>query len=385
MLRLSAITLSTLAAMAAQTASAEGLAIIGSVDTGLTFQSVDSGVGDRENSLSMNGANYRNNRVIFLGDEQISATTKAGFWLEMGFQSDTGDFDTNSSIFSRGAWVYLSDTNYGTINMGRIGSMRSSATPICSDVMGNRISPFGADWPALNWPMFAMPFVGYSLSNMVHYTSPKFGNFQVNAQYSFSGDDTGDEGTSSANRYSALALTYDGTQYAWVVSADWMNASTRTSNPEASHKDAFSVTVGGNIDFQSFKTFAWAQYFKDWDQIMSLPGFSETNILRGRDQIGGYALSLGVTIPAWGGKFQVAGMYMDAEADDEVTATEAAQTDTELQRLGLLAAYEYPLSKRTTLYGITGYWRDSADTKVGTTEYKDPNVFLATVGINHLF
>lgn len=86
-----------------------------------------------------------------------------------------------------------------------------------------------------------------------------------------------------------------------------------------------------------------------------------------------------------GGKFQAAGMYMDAEADDEVTAAEAAQTDTKLQRLGLLAAYEYPLSKRTTLYGITGYWRDSADTKVGTTEYKDPNVFLATVGINHLF
>ena len=84
----------------------------------------------------------------------------------------------------------------------------------------------------------------------------------------------------------------------------------------------------------------------------------------------GYAVALGMSAPVLGGTVYTQVNYVDGESEGAI-AMERKATDTvgvmtqtrtaEFDRWGLAAAYEYPLSKRTKVYGFAGYNEGTID------------------------
>ena len=89
------------------------------------------------------------------------------------------------------------------------------------------------------------------------------------------------------------------------------------------------------------------------------------------------------SIPVAGGNVLVGAAYLDAEAADSIET--AGTKDDELSRWIVSAGYDYPLSKRTNVYGVLTYNQDSLDYGTATKEDTDPYVFGVMVGLRHRF
>ena len=114
-----------LAALAATTAFAQSsVTISGTLDAGLMNQKFDNGTSVTNVSTGTNGAS----RLRFVGVEDIGNGTKANFWLEMqpSFQDGT---TSAAGLFNRGAWMGLSDTTFGELRIGRMGT--NSVAAVC--------------------------------------------------------------------------------------------------------------------------------------------------------------------------------------------------------------------------------------------------------------
>ena len=114
-----------LAALAATTAFAQSsVTISGTLDAGLMNQKFENGASANNVSTGSNGAS----RLRFVGVEDIGGGTKANFWLEMqpSFQDGT---TSAAGLFNRGAWMGLSDTTFGEIRIGRMGT--NSVNAVC--------------------------------------------------------------------------------------------------------------------------------------------------------------------------------------------------------------------------------------------------------------
>ena len=62
------------------------------------------------------------------------------------------------------------------------------------------------------------------------------------------------------------------------------------------------------------------------------------------------------------------------------------QNDVEFNRWTIAAAYDYPLSKRTAVYAMTGYTQESMEGTVGSKKVDaDPSGYEFTVGMVHRF
>jgi len=114
-----------LAALAATSAFAQSsVTISGALDAGVMNQKFDNGTNVTNVSTGSNGAS----RLRFVGVEDIGNGTKANFWLEMqpSFQDGT---TSAAGLFNRGAWLGLSDTSFGEIRLGRMGT--NSVAAVC--------------------------------------------------------------------------------------------------------------------------------------------------------------------------------------------------------------------------------------------------------------
>ena len=113
-------------------------------------------------------------------------------------------------------------------------------------------------------------------------------------------------------------------------------------------EDPLTVSLGGNYDFGVAKLYVATQYFKDSDlsvkQIDRHDAESNATGCQKASQFDGFGLSVGAGVPAFGGTAKVLVGYMDAE--DQSTAAQ------DVQRYAFSVGYEYPLSKRTFLYGV---------------------------------
>lgn len=386
-----ALSLAFAALTATGLAEAAQVTIGGKIDTGLTYTHADGGVAPKSDSLEMSSGNYLANRIIIRGYEDISDATRVGFYLESGFDSDTGAMKTDNTLFDRGSWLYVKNQTWGQLSMGRIGLLRTGATPLNYFTTGERINPFGTGWGGAAQPMYITPFAEQLRSNMVHWQSAKVNGFAMSAQYSM-GNGEGEENKASSDRYAALSVTYDGEKTALVGMVDWMNeksASADGTTPENSDpKDAFSVMLGGNVDFGFAKFYAWAQWFEDWNRIMMIPGnVSGYEPPLTGDEISGYTLTLASRIPAWGGFINLQASYMDA--DNNVAFKQGANMsdDKDMTRLGLFAGYEYHLSKRTVLYTAASFYKDDITivSANGSKVAEDPTSLQIMAGLEFDF
>lgn len=386
------IALAALGAVAG-TAAAADVTIYGRIDTSLRFSSIDHDVAnmDDETSFEMASGNYTGSRVGIKGAEDLGNGLKVGFVLENGFDADDGSYDSNERLFGREAIVYL-EGDFGKLAAGRMGILNGSAG---SFAIGGNFNPFTTGWGDVGSQTLLWG-AGFSsrYSNMLTYASPDFAGFKVYAQYSFGDntntDDAGvthEEGKTTTDRYYAVGVTYNngGLSLAGIVDSVNEQHIQGTEDPD----DTLRVTLGGTYDFGVVKPYLAAAYFKDAGMSSFMDAYDTTttstiNGLLSHDNgdWDGYAVSLGASVPAFGGTAHAMVGYMDAELQG---ASQEAYQGADLTRWILGVGYEYPLSKRTLVYADAGYFKDDFDWKADNWEDRKPDGYQAAVGLVHYF
>lgn len=395
----------TLAAVAvlgafAGSALAADVQLYGIVDTGFQYLNADSdAVGsDSVNKFSMESGMQSGSRFGLKGTEDLGNGVTVGFILESQFSSDTGALADEDHFFRRESSLFL-EGGFGKVAFGRMGSINGG---VSSWAKYGVMSAFGTSWgnfsaQAGNWA------VGGGLwDNMIAYETPSFAGFKVFAQYGMGNTLSdeylkdglttektwGTENESSSDRYYAIGASYANgplNLYFAVDSTNYSSASLTTTGglQYKDTDDSLTVTLGGNYDFEVVKLFAGAQYF-DEVKLSKLNGAvnydsSFSNGFAGK--VKGWSVGLSGSIPAAGGQVLVGAAYLDAEAADSVT--DATKND-ELTRWIVSAGYDYPLSKRTNVYGVMTYNQDSLDSDDAKNN-RDPYVFGVMVGLRHKF
>ena len=373
----------TLAAVAvlgafAGSAFAADVTMYGRIDTGLHYNNNQVDVDAQQmvdtDKFEMGSGLSTGSRLGLKGTEEINEDLKVGFVLEHGFSSDDGANGDNSRFFNRESMVQLISDSYGTLAMGRMGAIVSDAGTF--GFYAGAVNPFGTGWSAVGGQgigskLFATNDTRYD--NTVTYKSPTFAGTTVYAQYSMKGDNTakGDENTHRVDRYAALGVNFATGALNLAAVVDWVDeACAGATEPE----DKYTFNVGGSYDFGVMKTFLAAQYFQNANDVGLMEtmikdaGVNKTKDEEGKlvaskygfDELKGYGVALGATVPAWGGNFLMSVGYVDAE-DDAKDAT------AEFTGYQAAVAYQYPLSKRTVLYTGVGYTNREAD-KLQVTE-----------------
>lgn len=377
----------TLAAVAvlgafAGSALAADVQLYGVVDTGLRYTHFDGDAAaagyDAVDKFEMKSGQQAGSRFGFKGTEDLGNGLTVGFILENQFNSDDGSLSDSDHFFRREASLFL-EGGFGKIAMGRIGSINNG---VSSWAQFGMLSAFGTSWDySAQMGTWA---VGAGIwDNMIAYQTPTFAGFTVYAQYGMGSNNN--ENESSSDRYYALGAKYANGPLNLYLAVDSINYQTAdlTGVNADDIDDSLTVTFGGNYDFEVVKLFAGAQYY-DEAKISTAFGLLDSadyNATTYAGKFKGWSLGVSASIPAAGGQVLVGAGYMDAEAAD----SQKAAKDDELTRWVVSAGYDYPLSKRTNVYGILTYAQDSLDYTETTAKDQDPTVFAAMIGLRHKF
>lgn len=382
----------------AGSAFAADVTLYGVVDYGLQYTHVDSDKAntDAVDNFQLSSGNQSGARFGLKGSEDLGNGVKAGFHLENGFSADTGSLAQNSRLFGREARLFVNGA-FGEVAFGRMGTLGSANGTY--GILGN-LSPFGASWVgAVEYSTYYVG--GIRADNTVTYKTPTFAGVTVYAQYSFETNTKQEEnlkateGKASANRYYALGATYKAAGFDLAAVVDSYNWSSTFTKKDADLDDGLSVTLGGSYDFEVAKIFLSGQYFDNMiGNDKSQPGsdpvdagksdsfYSFSSYFDNQNPIEGYALQAGVSAPVAGGTAMFAVGYTDAEEAN----SEANQAKIEFKRIGTSVGYTYSLSKRTNLYGVAAYYRDSLKNEKNVAGAdRDPSTVTVYAGIRHTF
>ena len=365
----------TLAAVAvlgafAGSAFAANVTMYGIIDTGLGYTSTDKGYGEDVNKFDMRSGQNSASRFGVKGEEDL------GNGVKVGFSSDDGKLSTANRLFDREALLYVAG-DFGELGMGRQGDLASGNGRY--GLFGGKVSPFSTGWSDIAGHKYVMGAGFGRMDNSVTYKTPTFAGFNVLAQYSFKKDSAkeGREGSSAVDRQYALGASFTaGDLYLTGI----VTQTNLESLGEKDVEDPLTVSLGGNYNFGVAKLYVAGQYFKDSDlavqQIDRYNKDTNTNGQTGK-QFNGFGLTVGADVPAFGGTAKALVGYMDA--DDQ-----AATNAHDMQRYAFSVGYEYPLSKRTFVYGGAGYYMDSYDKVVAGRDDK-ASVAAVNAGLVHKF
>lgn len=360
----------------AGSAFAANVTMYGIIDTGLGYTSTDKGYGEDVNKFDMRSGQNSASRFGVKGEEDLGNGVKVGFSLENGFSSDDGKLSTANRLFDREALLYVAG-DFGELGMGRQGDLASGNGRY--GLFGGKVSPFSTGWSDIAGHKYVMGAGFGRMDNSVTYKTPTFAGVNVLAQYSFNKDstDTDREGSSAVDRQYALGASFTaGDLYLTGI----VTQTNLQSLGKQDVEDPLTVSLGGNYNFGVAKLYVATQYFKDSDlsvkQIDRYDEKSNKTGCQGASQFDGFGLSVGADVPAFGGTAKVLVGYMDAE--DQSTAAQ------DVQRYTFSVGYEYPLSKRTFVYGGAGYYMDSYD-KVYVGHDDKASVAAVNAGLVHKF
>lgn len=369
---------------AAFSAQAADVTVYGLIDTGIGYTNTDNGVAgeDDVSKFDMRSGQNSGSRFGIKGTEDLGNGLKVGFVLENGFDSDDGTFDSNGDrLFGREALVYL-DGSFGQIGAGRVGELASGNGTY--GLFGGKVSPFSTGWSDIAGHKYVMGAGFGRLDNTLTYKSPNFAGVNVYAQYSFDGntqadndpvtaeDQHGREGSAGVDRQYAVGVTYAaGDLYlAGIVT----QANKASFYNDAAHDidDPLTVSIGGNYNFGVAKLYVATQYFKDSGlAVKTIQTANQSN------KFDGFGLTVGADVPAFGGTAKALVGFMDAE-DQNVNG------EADVKRYTFSVGYEYPLSKRTIVYGGAGYYMDDYN-KVAAGNDDSASVMAANFGLIHKF
>ncbi|HIU38018.1 MAG TPA: porin [Candidatus Aphodousia faecigallinarum] len=399
----------TLAAVAvlgafAGSAFAADVTMYGRIDTGLHYNNNQVDVDGQQivdaDKFEMGSGLSTGSRLGLKGTEEINEDLKAAFVLEHGFNSDDGGDSDSNRFFNRESSVQLISDTYGTLAFGRMGTIASDAGTF--GFYAGAVNPFGSGWSAVGGQGVGAKISALNdgrYDNTITYKSPTFAGTTVYAQYSMKGDNfnadqkTYDENTHRVDRYAALGVNFATGALNLAAVVDWVDEACTGSNPVKEPEDKYTFNVGGSYDFGVMKAFLAAQYFQNANDVglmgtlVNDSGVLGTSVVDGKevankfsaDELKGYSVALGATVPAMGGNFLMSVSYTDAE-DDAKDAT------AEFTGYQAAVAYQYPLSKRTVLYTGVGYTNREAD-KLNAVEGNkaEQETYDVSFGMVHYF
>lgn len=397
----SLIAMSVLGAFVAGSATAANVEIYGLINPALMFTSSngDYDGAETKNQFSMEEGKEFGSRWGLRGMEEISPDFKVGFVLESGFRSDTGALGAardTGRIFDRESHIDL-HTKFGKFQFGR---MPLFGSVLGADGLFRAIDPLFANYTFA----FASGSVTASdwtrVDNAISYVTPTFAGLTGYAMYSFRNDSNktrtvsgvtsptnAEESKAEADRYASLALRYqNGGLEAVLVTDMTMYGSVDTPDHETADVDnGFTATLGGNYEFSNgFKLIAFAQYFKDqWLNTnaragVTLDGVSHIAGSAGYGFVDGYGVSLGANYPLGGGTIKGQIAYRDMDNTNDV----------DFNRWFVALGYDYPLSKRTSFFAMTGFTQEKVENNraaANNDSEATPYGFEFTAGILHRF
>jgi GBP family porin len=312
--------------------------------------------GEHKSNLSLGTGNV--STLGFRATEQINDDWSVQAHLEAGYLLDTGEFYNSSYMFERESTLNIISKTYGQLKMGRMPAMVTGSGT--TGLFNSRVNPFGAGWGNMTggWK-FTGTLAAARHNNAIYYTSPDFNGWKFYAQHAL-GDTKGEnlEGSSDVNRYSAIGFTKTGDRYFIAGAVDWlkMGSPDDGSKPTLS-KDSYKALIGGNYKFDHFTlygTFQWMeniQYIGGYSTKQYAPKTSEGQVSSGFDA---WSVATGINYPVGPGTIKFSVGYAQGENQN---------TDTlnDFERMNVGLGYVHNLSKRTSLYGITGFFWQDAD------------------------
>ena len=125
----------------------EGVALYGSVDMGINYQSV----GGRSTWQTQSGGEWTS-KFGFFGRENLGGGWRAEFNLESGFLANNGAQQDTQSFFNRQSWIGLMSDRYGRL---RLGKQIGTGLPLFIDVFGTVGTNSVYTWLGAQRPMSA--------------------------------------------------------------------------------------------------------------------------------------------------------------------------------------------------------------------------------------
>lgn len=303
--------LAVLAALSATASAQSSVTLFGIVDANI--RNVKNG-GTSVTSLSNNGVN--SSRLGFRGVEDLGGGLKAAFWLEHGFNIDTGVVSDATRFWNRRATVSLIG-NFGEIRLGR------DFTP--TYLAFSDFDTFGSNGVGATdkYPGFALGTnvaTNTRADNEIAYFLPGgLGGFYGTIAAALK------EGVSPAN-----GGEYVGGRFGYAAGPLNVNVAYGENKvaANASGGDKYKIfTVAGSYDFGAVK----------------ITGFINENKVGG---LKSQSYQIGALVPV--GAFTFKAAYNKLDASGKTAAgVDTGPNDSETFAIGFL----YDLSKRTSLYG----------------------------------
>ena len=350
---------STIAACCSMAYASPDVQVYGLVNVGMSYvhSNPDAAGLDSNNSFTMENGQAFGSRFGLRGSEDLGNGLKIGFVLESGIEADSGSLDVKQStsrIFGRESSVTLSG-DFGAVSFGRM--------PIFGSVLGanglfRAIDPINANYTSAIGSGYASASMWTRVDNAVSYKTPTFAGLTGYAMYSFKNDSvndkTNEEGSSDAERYASAALRYQNGALEAVFVADTTMWSNAVENKGMD--DGVTLTLGGNYTFDNqLKVIAFYQYFDSQKLNVNARGgvaaAGINEIAGGYGFVDGWGASVGVNYPLGGGTIRASVNYRDMSNEDDVDFT----------RWTVAGAYDYDLSKRTSVYVMGGYSEEKVE------------------------
>ena len=257
----------------AASAMAADVTLYGVIDTGLHYNNTKVTGESAVNTFDMKSGVQAGNRWGLKGTEDLGNGYKVGFVLENGFTPDDGKLGNGGRLFGREANLYVT-SDFGTLSFGRVGALTSG----CGSYDQMKYTPFATGWAGTATKANFMLADRDRMDNTVTYVSPDIYGLKIHAQYSMGtsaakGEKTRTqvENESSTNRYFALGASYRLEALEVYGLVDYVNKASYSDNTQdslAHHgKDQYTVTLGGNYDFDVAKVYFAAQYFDNATEV----------------------------------------------------------------------------------------------------------------------
>ena len=384
----------TLAALAvlgtlAGSAVAGDVTIYGRIDGGFLLQDWEKttfdGTKTDGDKLSMDSGLASTNRVGIKGSEKISDDLTIGFVLETKLSGDTGaafngGFDRESLIFAK--------TNYGTIYAGRVGAMWSDGGST-NFWAGNYVVAGTGGAGGLVQGTGLMVSESAREANRISYVSPEFGGFKLYAEYSFGAGVKDDdektvynENTSKDDRPAAIGLNYLNGPFGMGAVLTYRNEAS-VDVDDGQHydqEDELTFNLGTHYDMGWANFKLAGQYFKGADKIGNTTGLLDLDGMT-FDDLKGYSIATGATVPAWGGTWDLGVYYTDAETD----TPDKTYGHVDFKAYNVGALYAYPLSKRSVIKTGIGYVKAEAQASKTATHDSEYEAVIAAIALLHYF
>ena len=364
----------TAVGLAAATAAhaQSSVTLYGIVDNGIAWQNNSSGtsaISGGHSKVQMSTGVWAGSRFGLKGSEDLGGGTKAIFQLEAGVNTANGSSQWTNGIFTRQAWVGLTNSTYGTLTAGRqytaYYTLLSPYSP--TTWLTGYYGAHPGDIDSLD--------TSYRANNSLVYMSPKFYGFTVGGSYSFGGvaGATNRGSTWSAaiqylNGPAGIAVGYQRINNATLGGGVWGANSTAQNGLDTNGngaEQAVSSINGGYKTAQSQQRLAVTagyQFTPAWDisvsysNVQYIPGtlsaFRNTAIFNTAGAVLHWKAS-----PQW--DFAAGYSYTAATQSNGVSSSAKYHQVT-------LSQY-YSLSKRTGLYAVEAYQHASGNTISGLT------------------